>query len=90
MCNTSIIDVNFLNYLFLETINSSLKVRYNVSVKILLRCIGCHGVDVIYFTYISVNVMCVVIAVRTVVYVVFIFACYVGCGGLSTHNCLLG
>jgi hypothetical protein len=62
----------------------------NTSVKILLRCIGRHGVGVIYFICTSVDVACVVVAVRTVVCAVFVYACYLGCVGLSKHKSLLG
>jgi hypothetical protein len=74
------LDVNFLNDLFVEIIESSLKVHLNISVKILLRCIRCSGVDD----------MCIVIAVRIVVFGVLIFAGYVCYSGLSRYNSLLG
>jgi hypothetical protein len=46
----------------------------------MLRCIWCHGVDV----------MRVIIAVCMIVHEVLISVCCVGCGGLSRYTSLLG
>jgi hypothetical protein len=50
----SMLNVSFLKYLFVEIIKSSLKVRYNICDKIVLRCIQYHDMDV----------MCVITAIN--------------------------
>jgi hypothetical protein len=65
-----------LFYSILSFVSHVYTVRWIISAKILLRCIRCHGVDVIHTCYYSCAYTCL--------------CSYVCCNGLSTYDSHLG